>query len=69
VIFLGLLRADVTGVEIIAPNGTPRSVTIVDGTFSTEFAGANWPDMPGFTIVLRDRSGGQLYRGSIETDY
>jgi hypothetical protein len=69
VIFLGLLRADVTSVEIIAPNGTPRSVTIVDGTFSTEFAGANWPDMPGFTIVLRDRSGGQLYRGPIETDY
>lgn len=68
VIFLGLLRPDVASVEIIAPNGTPRSVAVVHGTFSTEFAGASWPEMPGFTIVLRDRSGGQLYRGPIETD-
>jgi len=69
VIFLGLLRPDVASVEIIAPNGTPRSISIVDGTFSTEFAGASLKDMLRFTLVLRDRSGGQLYRGSIETDY
>jgi hypothetical protein len=69
VVFLGLLRPDVTTVEIIAPDGTPRSVGIMNGTFSAEFNGAARQDMPRFTIVVRDKSGRELYHGPIATDY
>jgi hypothetical protein len=68
VVFLGLLRPDVTTVEIIAPDGTLRSVGIVHGTFSAEFNGATLQDMPRFTIVVRDKSGRELYHGPIATD-
>lgn len=68
-LFFGLLRSDVATVEIIAPDSTPRSVDVVHGTFSAEFAGQTWVAIPRFTAVLRDKSGRELYRGRIETDF
>ena len=67
VIFVGVVRSDVTTVKIIAPGGAQRSVSVVGGTFNVEFTGLSQLNAyAGFTAVLADNAGGTVYTGPIE---
>jgi hypothetical protein len=65
VIALGTLRADVATMEVLGPNQQPMPVSVANGGFSMMYLvdPAQPPDRVGFTAVLRDQSGKEVYRG------
>jgi hypothetical protein len=68
-IFAGVVRPDVTTLTIVEPGGAQRSVAVVNGIFTAEFADVNWQDIVKFVAVAQDVNGRQLYSGPIEIKY